>query len=159
MFLISWSLTSWLNGGVRMVNIWLDLDVTKPVGQNSKRRPRDLKEPWEHFTKRLGTQYVWISWIFISNYSHLSDWITTKFCTCHDSNDVVACAKFYCGRFARNWKYWNWILVVSMRSSKLEWNAVLGFLRDSQYTEVIVCTLDWSGLLWLVLDPCSKQPR
>ena len=34
--------------------------------------------------------------VFVGHYSSYIDVITTEFCTCHDSNAVMACAKFYC---------------------------------------------------------------
>ena len=34
--------------------------------------------------------------ILACNDSNQSCWSTTKFCSCHDSTAVVACAKFYC---------------------------------------------------------------
>ena len=58
---------------------------------------------------------------FYGNFSLFSvkfnDMIATKFCTCHDSYAVMACAKLCCNLLKINWVTANWILLNVTRDS------------------------------------------
>ena len=76
--------------------------------------PTHSESPRTHFTWHISLLFsnTKIIWFFIYKLNHNTA-ITTKFCTCHDSSAVVACAKICSDRTANHWttakRYSHWL--------------------------------------------------
>ena len=85
-FVASWSVIAWCNINTypHVLGIYPDLS-------------------WWLITGLCFTKHPELSFIFIHELPYQSCWMTMKFCTCHDSIAVVACAKFH---FDQSWNCW-----------------------------------------------------
>ena len=88
-------------------------------------------------------------------------YITTKFCICHDSSAVVACAKFCSDQFVRIWImvkwnfHWIWIMMLWRITSEMgswmgfTWTVIMGLSAMESYQIWLLAgmedTLCWSA--------------